>query len=668
MYPEDLGRQSAAKGRSVAAWEGDLRHEEAASRRGPVSQKRHRLVDEGLIAADIQKRLERLGYSVPAVAHSGEEALRFARTGPFDLVLMDVRLKGEMDGIATAEKLKAEGEAPVVYITAHADQETIHRAKLTEPFGYVLKPIGDGDLRSAVEIALYKHEMERRVRTSEAWLSATLRSIGEGVIATDTSGEVVFMNSVAQQLTGWSGAEAHGYQLMEVLSLFEDAGGRPAKNPIYDLLAGETRTYVLISRKGAKTPVEIGCFENQSENDLLGAIVAVRDISARRDLESRLIQSQRMEAVANLAGGLAHDFNNQLTVILGYAEELAVRLPDGDRQEAVEIQHAASIASSLTNQLLKLSRRELVHLEVLNVQEIICEVQPMISHSLGKARTLATDLGLPVGFVRGDRNQFKQILLNLAFNARDAMPAGGELRISVAHTEIEAASTQARLYAPGPYVRLVVADSGEGMDAETLSHIFEPFFTTKKAGLGTGLGLSIVHSIVSQAGGYISASSEEGRGTVFEILLPSIGTFQGTGEGGATERPAADQIQTVLLVEDEDRIRHLMNTYLGREGYQLLEARNAEEAEALVTACGTPIDILITDVIMPGLTGPQLAERMIRARPGLKVLYVSGYRHNTLEEGGVQRQGLNVLSKPFTASELVRRVRILLSHDTPVEI
>src|SRR5690348_564353 len=303
--------------------------------------------DEGLIAADIQKRLQRLGYAVPAVARSGEEALQIVRSGPFDLVLMDIRLKGEMDGIATAEALKNTCETPVVYITAHADQETIHRAKLTEPFGYVLKPIGDGDLRSAVEIAIYKHEMERRLRNSEAWLATTLGSIGDGVIATNTSGETVFINPVAEQLTGWSAAGARGLLLMDVMSLCDESTDRPAKNPTYDLLPGETRVYTLISRTGEKALVEIGCFENQSADEVLGAIIVLRDVRTRRDLEQRLVQSQRMEAVANLAGGLAHEFNNQLTVILGYAQELCQKLSSADKEEALEIKRSASLASAI---------------------------------------------------------------------------------------------------------------------------------------------------------------------------------------------------------------------------------------------------------------------------------------------------------------------------------
>jgi two-component system cell cycle sensor histidine kinase/response regulator CckA len=621
--------------------------------------------DEGLIAADIQKRLERLGYSVPAIARSGEEALRCARSTSFDLVLMDIRLKGDMDGIATAQALKDELKTPVVYITAHSDPETLNRAQLTEPFGYILKPIGDGNLRSVVQISLHKAEMERRLRTSEAWLSTTLRSMGEGVIATNTNGEIVFMNPVADRITGWPGGTADGRLLMEVLGLFEESAPEPARNPIFDLLPGENRAYTLVSRTGFKTPVEIGCFENRSLDEVLGSILVVRDISSRKEMESRLMQSHRMEAVANMAGGLAHDFNNQLTVILGYADELCNRLTNDDREQALEIRQAASVASSITSQLLTLSRREVVRWEVLNVSELVCQVQPMISHSLGKAGTLSTDLGSMQGFVRGDRNRLKQVLLNLALNARDAMPAGGELRIESSTIEIDAESAARRLCHPGPYVRLRVVDSGGGMDPATLSRIFEPFFTTKKAGAGTGLGLSIVHSIIAQSGGYISASSEIGRGTSFEILLPCIGTFHGLSELSGQERRSAgdDPVPTVLLVEDEDGVRRLMHGYLEREGYQLLEASDPAEAELIAEVYTEPIHILVTDVMMPGMTGPQLADRLAPLRPEMKVLFVSGYRHDALEGCG---QDLNVLSKPFPASELLRRVRMLLSLRAPL--
>ncbi|MBZ5622268.1 MAG: response regulator [Acidobacteriia bacterium] len=619
--------------------------------------------DEGLIAADIQRRLARLGYPLPAIASSGAEAIQCARSTPFDLVLMDIRLKGGMDGIATAQALKAESDTAVVYITAHADPETIDRAKLTEPLGYILKPITDGDLRSVVQISLYKAQMERRLRTSEAWLATTLRSVGEGIIATDTSGEIVCMNPVAEQLTGWSGADAFGCPLMDVFGLFEESQSERAKNPIFDLFAGENRSYTLVSKTGASSIVEVECSENCSADDLLGSIVVVRDISRRREMEGRLLQSQRMEAIANMAGGLAHDFNNQLTVILGYTEELCERLSGEDKQQALEIQQAASMASSITRQLLTLSRRDVARREVLNVNEVICEIQPLISHSLGKTRTLATDLGTPLGFVRGDRNQLKQVLLNLALNARDAMRGGGELRLESSTLEIDAEGAAARLHRPGPYVRVRVADSGEGMDAATLSHIFEPLFTTKAAGAGTGLGLSIVHSIILQSGGYISATSEMGHGTTFEILLPCVGTFRGLGETPGSQRSAGeDPTPTVLLVEDEDSVRRLMHKLLEREGYQLLEARNGQEAADMAAVYEKPIDILVTDVVMHGMTGPELAERLAPLRPDMKVLFVSGYRHDTLEHHRHLNRDMNLLLKPFPGAELLRRVQMSLSQ------
>ncbi|MCZ2078580.1 MAG: response regulator [Bryobacterales bacterium] len=619
--------------------------------------------DEGLIAADIQRRLERLGYSVPAIARSGEEALDWARSRKFDLVLMDIRLNGEMDGIAAAQALKVEFETPVVYITAHADQETINRAKLTEPFGYILKPIGEAELRSTVQISLYKHEMERRLRASEAWLSATLRSVGEGLIATDTEGEIVFMNPVAEHLTGWSNADAHGRPLMDVLRLVEESTRATAKNPIVDLFPEESRPYSLVATKsGAEAVVEVGCFENLSAVDRLGWILVVRDIRARREMERRLMQSQRMEAIANLAGGLAHDFNNQLTVMLGYATELGAGLSGPERQQALEIQHAASIASSITGQLLTLSRREVVRFEVLNVNDVICEMQSLISRSLGKYCTLVTALGSPNGFVRADRTQLKQVLLNLALNARDAMAEGGELRIETSTIQITNESPASRLYRPGVYVWLRVLDSGEGMDQETLSRIFEPFFTTKKPGFGTGLGLSIVHSIIVQSGGYISASSEIGQGTSFVILLPCVGTLNGLSEVPESKAVSngGDRPTTVLLVDDEDGVRRLMRCYLEREGYRVLEARTGEDAERHAQEYPQAIDILIADVAMPGMTGPQLAKRLSAARPDMKVLYVSGYQHDMLDPDALSSPDVGHLSKPFAAAELLARVRALL--------
>jgi CheY-like chemotaxis protein len=257
------------------------------------------------------------------------------------------------------------------------------------------------------------------------------------------------------------------------------------------------------------------------------------------------------------------------------------------------------------------------------------------------------------------------VLLNLTLNARDAMERGGELRIESRTVEIAADSLEGRLYRPGQYVRLRFVDSGEGMDQATLARIFEPFFTAKKFGRGSGLGLSIVHSIVVQGGGYISALSEPGTGSTFEMLLPCIGTFKRMSDVAGPLAEGADATPTILLVDDEDGVRKLLHGYLTREGFQLLEAGNPEEAVLIAEVYQEPIHVLVTDVVMPGMTGPQLAQRLAPVRPDMKVLFVSGYTRDTLAKYSLDRSA-NVLAKPFPASELLRRVRLLLSQATPV--
>jgi two-component system cell cycle sensor histidine kinase/response regulator CckA len=498
-----------------------------------------------------------------------------------------------------------------------------------------------------------------------------LRSIGEGVVATDTGGMVVFLNPVAERLTGWSAADAQGRPLMSVLALTDESTGAPVENPVVGICRGRpgmNRAYTITSRTGISATIDLACFENRAD-ELLGAILVLRDIGGRREMEKRVMQSQRMEAIANLAAGLAHDFNNQLTVILGCADELCESLAGGDRERAVEIKHAGSLATALTSQLLTLSRHQSLRPEPLNLNDLIAEMQPAISIALGKSRVLTTNLDLNLGRARADRNQLKQVLLNLALNARDAMPLGGELRVETSNCDILAGSPKAEMFPPGAYVRLLVSDGGEGMDKDTLARIFEPFFTTKKPGFGTGLGLSMVHSIVVQSGGYVIARSEVGLGTCFEVLLPRLAAFRKVRdiEGHQSlAAAAAAATPTVLLVDDEDSVRRAMHLHLEKEGYQLLEASDGEEAENIAEKYSEPIHVLVTDVSMPGMTGPQLADRLAALRPDLKVLFVSGYPHDFLERDGVLDRRRSFLPKPFSAAELLGRVRSLLGAAAPL--
>jgi two-component system, cell cycle sensor histidine kinase and response regulator CckA len=626
------------------------------------TQKRILIVeDEALIASEVQRKLERLGYQIPVIARSGKEAIQFARSMPFDLVLMDIRIKGDLDGVATAQMLKDELQMAVVYLTAHSDQDTISRAKRTDPFGYILKPIVDGHLSSAVQIAIYKSEMERRLRTNAAWLSTTLNSVGEGILATDTQGEIVFMNPVAEQLTGWRSSDASGRLLMEVLGLLEERTASLAKNPLFDLRTGEIRTYTLIAKNGTKIPVELGWFDNRSQDGFLGSIVLVRDISTRRELEARLMQSQRMEAVATMAGGLAHGFNNQLTVILGYADEFCTRFTGQDKHDALEIKRAASTAASLTRKLLTVSRHDEVHLEILNINEVIQEIQPLLSHTLGRACTVVTELGCPAGFVRGDRSQLRQVFLNLGLNAREAMAGGGELRIESGIVEIESTAPAERLCPPGNYVRLRVSDTGPGMDKEILGRIFEPFFTTKKTGAGSGLGLSVVHGIITQSGGSIRATSEPGKGATFELLLPCVGRFLRIADLGCATEAEAESTPTILLVENDASMRSELHRYLELEGFRVLGAGDAHEAELIAEAHGGPIHFLVVDLLAPEESGWQLAERLSSLRPRMQVLLVADSAQTSEIQSRLSGLEVHILPKPFQPVHLVHSFRELQS-------
>lgn len=588
----------------------------------PSEKKKQILVveDEGLIAMDLQRQLQRLGYDVPVVANSGEQAIQFARSTVFDLVLMDIHLQGTMDGIRAAEILRNEFQTPVVYTTAHSDPETLRRAKLTGPLGYLLKPIAIDNLRSTLEVSLYKHEMEHLLLVSEAWHWTTLRSIGEGIIATDTSGELVFLNPVAEELTGWSRMEVTGRPVTEVVTLLDESTGKPIARSALTVGGDENGTCTLVSRTGTKTPVEVACYENRTSDEVLGTIIIVRDITARRKWEARVTQSQRMEAIAAMAGGLAHDFSSLLTIIHGYADELARNAAITDQEPVRQIQQATSMATRINRQLLMLSRRQSAQPEIMDLNKAVCEIQPLLSFSLGKTVTVSTNLGATDVFIWADPNQIKQALVNLALNAKDAMPTGGDFSIESSVIDIEPGCPAASQHRPGRYVYLQVADTGAGMKETTLEHVFEPFFTTKEPGAGTGLGLSIVHSTVVQSGGYISVESQPGAGTTFEILLPCLETVQNLARNLAESHPEA-ATAAVLIVEDDGHILDMVRHQLAGTGYRLLEASGVRKAEQIAEFYMEPIDLLVTDITLPGTSGIELAERLHLLRPEMKTLF-----------------------------------------------
>lgn len=397
-------------------------------------------------------------------------------------------------------------------------------------------------------------------------------------------------------------------------------------------------------------------------------VIVNRDITERRALEQQLVLSQRLEAVGKLSGGIAHDFNNILGVIIGYSEALQQSIgPENPLREAIdEIEKAGQRAAVLTQQLLAFSRKQVLEPKVLDLNIIVADMQKMLVRLIGEDVALKFCPGQELGKVKADHGQIEQVILNLAVNARDAMPRGGELRIETANGELtEKDSARYRYVVPGQYVVLKVSDTGIGMDTETQSHVFEPFFTTKVKGKGTGLGLATVYGVVKQSGGYIWLESALGKGATFRVFLPLA---EGLEEKPSATLPVIRQQngpRTVLLVEDEPSLRRLTQKALGEMGYLILPASDAAEAVEIAAKTRVPIDLLLTDVIMPGLSGGELAKKLSSQFPHMRVLFMSGYTDGAIEVRGDLKPGLVVLRKPFTRETLLRTVDEALSSPAP---
>ena len=502
--------------------------------------------DEAIVAYDLQTRLQKSGYAVSAIASSGEQALEGIKKTPPDLVLMDIRLQGAMDGIEAALEVRNRYKLPVIFLTAHADQATLERAKLTGPFSYLVKPIGNVNLASAIEVALYKHRAERQLQDHEAWLATVLRSMADAIVVTDALGTIQFMNPTAESLTGWTHSEAIGRPLNDVVCLIDSAdcsiAGELVSAATVDGVATELPGEVrLVCRRGGRwVPVEGQIAISQAENRAVaGTVITLRDVTARNWEQVHIRQEQKLLVASRLAGGIARDFNNLLTIILGRSEEL-LREMDQDntfRERIQAIRQAGSTAVALITQLLGLCPNQIIQLDEVDLNSVVDRLLPILKRLTGPSIHIESRLDPNLGKIRADVRQIEQVLLNLVLNARDAMPEGGEVSIQTENIDLPRPGELA--IEVEPFARLVVKDTGPGMDREVADHIFEPFFTTKETGEGAGLGLAIVHAIVSAGDGLINVESKPGAGAQFEIFLPAIASagqlqqqaFSGAGRG-----------------------------------------------------------------------------------------------------------------------------------------
>ena len=536
------------------------------------------------------------------------------------------------------------------------------------------------------------------MHVTDRLLTGLLEGAPDAVVCVAGNGRIALVNAQAERLFRYPREELIGKPVeMLVPDAVKAAHGEYRERFLADPRPrpmGARAELFARRRDGSTFPAEIALSAIETDDGIL-VMAGVRDatewLAARAEgerlrrqvererIEAQLHESQRMESLGQLAGGVAHDFNNLLSVISNYAafvSEEAAKDPgqaswQSVRDDVGQIERAAERAAELTHQLLAFARREAVELRPLNLNKVITGVKQLLSRTLGEHVVLKTDLSAGLCTVLADPGQIEQVLVNLAVNARDAMPAGGTLTVTTGTADVDADDpASAAGLARGRYGRIGISDTGTGMTREVLDRAFEPFFTTKGHGKGTGLGLATVYGIIAQARGYVQVDSEPGVGTTFTVLLPTT-SQEAVAKAEPVQAAHADACETVLLVEDEPAIRAVTSRILSRNGYQVITA--IDGAQAFEVASGrADIDVLLTDVVMPGMTGKEAAERIQALRPGVKVLFMSGYTQGLLETQGVVATDVNLIEKPFTEQSLLSKLREVIASqgysDRPIEV
>jgi PAS domain S-box-containing protein len=542
------------------------------------------------------------------------------------------------------------------------------KAAIRDKEGRIIGLVGIArDVTERVETAQALEASERRYRKQSTILNSILDAMGEGVVVTDPNGRFVLFNRQARSILGVGIHDAPPAQWTDILGTYHPDRKTPIGTDEHPLVRAMKGEEVRDMELFVKNEVVAGATVTMTATPLAyenaggtGGVAIVRDVTEQRRLEEQLLQAQKMEAIGQLAGGVAHDFNNLLLVMQSCAEFVLQDLPEDDqkREDVGEILAATRRAGALTRQLLAFSRRQASQPKALDLNEIVANVENMLRRLIGENVELATSLAPALGIVRADAGQMEQVIVNLTVNARDAMPEGGTLTIETSNVELsgEDVATYPGV-ASGPYVLLTVSDTGTGMDAPTQKRVFEPFFTTKEVGKGTGLGLSTVYGIVQQSGGHIRLHSELHRGTCFEIYL---GRVDATADPAQPRRARALPVKgtgTILLVEDDEAVRHVAARILRENGYTVIETRRPSEALAICAESGATIDLLLTDIVMPETSGPRLAAELSSRHPKLRVLYMSGYSGVAPVSDRGSLGDVRYIEKPFAASALAEKVR-----------
>jgi PAS domain S-box-containing protein len=621
--------------------------------------------DERIIAMDIKHSLLNLGYEVVGMAASGEDAV--VQAGEFcpDLILMDIMLQGTLDGIEAAEQIRQRYNIPLVYLTAYANDTILARAKITEPFGYVLKPFRETELQSNIEIALYRHKMEKKLQRREHWLSATLRSISDGVIATDVSGRVIFMNPVAELLTGWNQEEAVDQNIKHIFQIYDEVNREPVEltdlseilhqdsftPPTSNLFVDRNATEIIIDHRVAPIINEVG--------RPIGLIFLFRDITEQRRLTAELARNDKLDSISTLAGGIAHDFNNLLTVIWAniILASLDAHLQDVVIERLTVAQKSCMEAQGLTQQLLTFSKEGGPIKKLAAIKKILLDALMTFSNS---EIAIVSEIPENLWPVEIDEFQIYQVINNLLSNAAQAMPMGGEVALTAENIFIS--ETSALSVKPGNYLKITVQDQGAGISKNYLDKIFDPFFSTKKH--ATGMGLTVAYTVIKNHGGYITVESEIGVGTTISLYLPAA--YPPRKPVLVTGDRLIPGKGKILLMDDDEMILEVIGLMLEKIGYQVGLAKTGNEAVELfhqALLAGNPFDAVILDSTIPGsIGGRETLAKLLELHAPVQAIISSGFANDPVM-CNYQKYGFcAALPKPYKIIKLSEILSTILAN------
>ncbi len=618
--------------------------------------------DEFILSEDIKDTLVRKNFEVIGQAVSAHEACELAQHLRPDLVMMDIQLQGEDDGIIAATTIRNRDHIPVVFLTAHTDPATLERAKHAAPYGYLVKPFSDKELEAAVEMAIFRHKADRQVQSMELWLRTTLSSIGDGVIALDPSRRITFINPIAEKLTGWDQHEAIGQPCEEIFKITKNTDTAIA-NPITATLnpfepvihEGE---YTLTNRFGQEIRISNTSSPiRDAENKLIGAVLVFKDCTenhrikqAARDLEHKLQEAKRLKSIELMAGGIAHDFNNLLAIILGNAELLAmgVPLPTGLPHPAEQIKQASLRAGHLCEQLLAYLGNIPMQMDTIDLNKLAHETRQLVLPLLDPNIDLRIELASEDPLIQGDHKNLQSALRNLLINSAESMSnASGVIRLRTFHAE----KLPAKVLIPPPtfsnvtaWICLEVSDTGCGIKASLLDQIFDPFFTTKFT--GRGLGLSVVRGMAYAHKAAVAVTSEVHIGTTFQIYLPVAP--KETTASSVSPPPIPQNITgRIVIVDDEEHVVNAISTLLIDHGHSVEAFTDPTKSLRYIKENALNISILIVDLTMPKITGSELINEIKKIKPALPIIVISGYSETVVRESVKFDSRMHFLAKPF---------------------